>query len=175
MFLKDLSNQRFGKLTALSRDTTKPKGSGCFAYWICRCDCGNIVSVRGDHLRNHTTSSCGCLNSLGEEKISQILQQLSFNYKTQYTFPDLKGDEALLRFDFAIFQGQQIILIEYQGQQHYRPWGNEDEKRFIKRQEYDKKKQDYCKKNCIPLIEITYKDFDKLSKTFLLNKIKEVI
>lgn len=175
IFLKDLTNQRFGRLTVLKRDLDKPKGKGCFAYWSCKCDCGNIVSIRGDHLRNNTTSSCGCLNSTGEEKITQLLQKLNLNYKTQYTFPDLKGDNQLLRFDFAIFKNTQTILIEYQGEQHYRPWGNESEQRFVKRQEYDEKKRKYCNENQIPFIEITYKDFNQLDENFLLNKISEVI
>ena len=175
MFLKDLSKQRFGKLIVLNRDLNKPKGKGKFAYWNCKCDCGNLISVRGDHLRNGTTSSCGCLNSVGEEKITSILQKLKINYKTQYTFPDLKGEEQLLRFDFAIFQDNKVILIEYQGQQHYQPWGNENQERFIKRQKYDKKKKEYCIRNNICFIEITYKDFDKINEEYLLNKLKEVI
>lgn len=28
--------------------------------WRCRCECGNEVIVRGDHLRNEDTTSCGC-------------------------------------------------------------------------------------------------------------------
>lgn len=56
----DLTNQRFGKLTVLSRniDITVQGGD---PQWICQCDCGNIVSVRSYQLRQQRTQSCGCL------------------------------------------------------------------------------------------------------------------
>lgn len=114
LFLKDLTNQTFGRLVVLERDNTKPSGQGQFAYWRCKCSCGNIVSVRTDHLRDGSTCSCGCLNSAGEEKISKILQEHNIEYKTQYEFQDLKGDYNNLRFDFAIFHNHKLLgLIEF--------------------------------------------------------------
>lgn len=44
--LIDLTGQRFGKLTVLKRDYSKKGGT----YWICQCDCGNIISTRKDTL-----------------------------------------------------------------------------------------------------------------------------
>jgi hypothetical protein len=32
------------------------------SHWICRCNCGVVKSVRRDHLENHRTRSCGCVN-----------------------------------------------------------------------------------------------------------------
>lgn len=58
---KDLTGQRFGKLTVLHRDDSKPKSHG--VYWACRCDCGNEVSVISQSLTNGDTKSCGCLKS----------------------------------------------------------------------------------------------------------------
>lgn len=174
IFLKDLTNQRFGKLKVLKRDLTKPQGKACFAYWICQCDCGNICSVRGDHLRNSTTQSCGCLNSKGEEKINKILKENNIFFKTQYTFNDLKK-ENLLRFDFAIFKnGKLVYLIEYQGEQHYIPYHFDTQERFEKRLEYDNAKKEYCKQNHIPLIIIPYTDFDKIDIQYLNKKYQEV-
>lgn len=174
MFLDDLTGQLFGRLTVLERDTSKPMGKNCFAYWKCKCKCGNIVSVRGDHLRNKTTSSCGCLNSQGEETITTILQQNHVDYTTQYEFDDLKGDFNNLRFDFAIFNNNNLYcLIEYQGQQHTKPWGNETIERFNKRQEYDQKKRNYCQKHNIKLVEIPYTDLSKLNWEYLKEKIYE--
>lgn len=176
LFLKDLTNQTFGRLTVIERDTSKLMGKENFAYWLCKCQCGNIVSVRGDHLRNGTTQSCGCLNSSGEEQISKLLQSNNIQYRTQFKFNDLKGDFNCLRFDFAIFDEKGILkgLIEFQGSQHFKKWGNETIERFQKRLEYDKKKKDYCKSNNIPLIEINYEEQDNLQE-ILLKKLEEVL
>jgi hypothetical protein len=50
--------ERFGRLTVLRQDTDgAQRGS---LRWLCRCDCGQIRSIRGSDLRNYTRS-CGCL------------------------------------------------------------------------------------------------------------------
>lgn len=56
--LNDLTGQKYNRLTVIRRDTSKPKG----VYWICKCDCGNTVSVRAYNLTSGSTKSCGCLN-----------------------------------------------------------------------------------------------------------------
>lgn len=54
---KDISGQKFGRLTALYRlRNTKRK-----TYWLCVCDCGNFKEVRYDMLQNGHTRSCNCL------------------------------------------------------------------------------------------------------------------
>lgn len=169
--LLDLSGQTFGRLKVIERDLSKPMGKSCPVYWKCKCECGNIVSVRSDHLRDKTTSSCGCLNSSGEELITKILQDNNISYKTQFEFQDLKGDYNCLRFDFAIFENNSLqYLIEFQGSQHYKKWGCESQERFEKRLEYDQKKRDYCKNNNIKLIEIPYTDYEILSWEYLQYK-----
>ena len=57
---KDLSGQRFGRLVALSKGK---KDKASHQYWICKCDCGNIVEINSDNLRRGLTQSCGCLHS----------------------------------------------------------------------------------------------------------------
>ena len=53
----DLSNQKFGRLTALKVDETRKSS---YPYWICQCECGKIKSIRSDHLRHGRTKTCGC-------------------------------------------------------------------------------------------------------------------
>ena len=53
----DISNQRFGRLTAINYSYTK-NGR---AYWNCKCDCGNYKDISTKDLRRGTIRSCGCL------------------------------------------------------------------------------------------------------------------
>lgn len=57
---KDLTNQRFGRLIALEKGK---KDTAQHQFWICQCDCGNIVEINSDNLRRGLTKSCGCLHS----------------------------------------------------------------------------------------------------------------
>jgi len=56
--LKDLTGQRFGRLTVVRRVVGEDGKNNC---WECRCDCGNICICRQTNLRSGTTKSCGCL------------------------------------------------------------------------------------------------------------------
>lgn len=53
----DLIDQRFGRLTVVSR--LEPRGKR--TRWLCKCDCGTQCSADTQSLRNGQKSSCGCL------------------------------------------------------------------------------------------------------------------
>lgn len=55
--IKDLSGQRFGRLTALRRLNKK---IGTSYAWLCRCDCGKETEVSANALLSGSTKSCGC-------------------------------------------------------------------------------------------------------------------
>lgn len=52
--LKDLTGLKFGKLLVIKRV------EGKCTPWLCLCDCGNEIVVRGTNLRSGNTTSCGC-------------------------------------------------------------------------------------------------------------------
>lgn len=54
---KDISGQKFGRLTAINCQTKNRK-----TYWNCICECGKITSVQLSSLVSGTTKSCGCLH-----------------------------------------------------------------------------------------------------------------
>ena len=58
--IKDLTNQRFGKLTALY-PTNKRQGN--HVIWHCRCDCGNEKDVAAPRLTMGLATCCGCETS----------------------------------------------------------------------------------------------------------------
>lgn len=55
----DLTGTRFGRLVVERRDPDKKNDK---PWWVCRCDCGETVSIRGASLRAGKSKSCGCLH-----------------------------------------------------------------------------------------------------------------
>lgn len=68
MVLIDLEDKRFGRLVVLKRHKT----IGKHPSWLCKCDCGNEATVRGDHLRNELIRSCGCLEEENRNKGANV-------------------------------------------------------------------------------------------------------
>lgn len=139
-------------------------------YWNVRCQCGREYAVSATVIKRGQ-SSCGCEKSNGELKVSKILQSLNIDFVQQYTFNDLYGNSKPLSFDFYL--SFKNILIEYQGQQHYKPvefFGGKEQ--FITQQRYDNLKREYCKTHNIKLIEIPYWDYDKIDEDYLQALLK---
>ena len=59
----DETGKRFGRLVVLKRsDHRINSAKDKRIHWVCKCDCGKIVDVRGASLRIGRTRSCGCLH-----------------------------------------------------------------------------------------------------------------
>ena len=54
----DESGKRFGKLTVIKENPNRSNDGR--VMWDCVCDCGNLTTIRGKHLRSGHTQSCGC-------------------------------------------------------------------------------------------------------------------
>lgn len=57
--IRDVTGQKFGRLTARSRLGLR----GHHSYWVCVCDCGKTTEVSLSNLTRGEVSSCGCLNT----------------------------------------------------------------------------------------------------------------
>ena len=173
----DETGNKYGKLTVLSY---VGKNSDNRFLWLCQCDCGNLKITTSKSLHSGLCQSCGCLKSKGEQKIQSLLQELKCNFKTQFSFANLRDyskDSPLpLYFDFAIFDTENKLtgLIEYQGEQHYfdeykkmhcAPWYNDLELQELHKR--DLLKKEYCQLNNIPLVEIKYTDYNKLNLEYI--------
>ena len=83
---KDLTGERYGRLLVLKRDFTKCNKSR-HTFWICKCDCGETVSINETSLQNGDTKSCGCLNRELASKRSYI----TFKDQKKEKHPRWKG------------------------------------------------------------------------------------
>lgn len=169
---KDMTGQTFGYLYFIEPDEEETlRRKGGHLYWKCKClNCGKEVSVNGYEARAGHTISCGCsCSSRGEILIRNFLDNNNYQYKEQYSFSDLYGNNKPLKFDFAIFNNEKIFtLIEFQGEQHYVAkdfFGGEE--RLKQQQEYDQKKRDYCKNNNIKLLEIPYTEIENIDNILI--------
>lgn len=160
-------NRRFGKLTVIKRveGTKKSKAP----RYLCKCDCGGFTTTTGNCLKTGHTKSCGCLGSRGEAAIHQFCFNNNIDFIPQYKDERLK-DKGILRFDTKIFyNNKDFFLCEFQGIQHYyvvrwnEKWTDEEAIEHFKIvQRRDELKRQFCKENNIRLLEISYKDINKI-------------
>lgn len=137
--------------------------------------CGKRYIALISHVKQGRNCHCGCQKekhiSKGERKIKRLLEQSKIIFESEKRFKDCK-DYRYLPFDFYL--PDYNCCIEYDGRQHYESiqyfGGNEE---FIKRQQHDNIKNQYCKDNNIKLIRIPYWDYDKLNEEYLLKLINE--
>lgn len=74
-FVKDLRQQRFGRLIALEPLEKRIRGGVC---WLCQCDCGNRIECNASDLQRHPNKSCGCLK---KEQAKEVwLNNLMYQY-----------------------------------------------------------------------------------------------
>lgn len=155
----DLTNQKFGRLTA--KYPTDKRISGC-VVWHCECECGGVKDVPSVRLIKGATRSCGCLVSLGEENVRNLLEKNNRKYISHWHHDSCRFNDTgyLAEFDFYIIDGDYII--EFDGIQHFKIHGWNTEERFKYVQEHDDFKNQWCRENNIPLIRIPYWKLDTL-------------
>ena len=167
--IKDVTGQTIGNFTVLR--IAREKSDNRTIKWQCRCNlCGNKeVYASISNLKKQ--ESCGCLHeSKGNNKIKEILTKNNILFIQEKRFNDLrfKDTNYLARFDFYL--PDYNTIIEYDGRQHFIQ-GNgvfDNEKKFVKTQEHDNIKNEYCKQNNIILIRIPYTHFNDIELKDLL-------
>lgn len=165
---KDLTGLVFEKLTVIE-DTGKVDNQRRH-FWLCQCECGNLIEVRDNSLTSGNTKSCGCHYSKGEAIIQNILQENNIKYEKEKTFEDLKGQKGwALRYDFYLPDYNR--LIEYDGEQHFGFTGNgwDTEENYQKVQQSDNLKNAYAKEHDIALVRIPYTEKSNITLDSLLN------
>ncbi len=117
---------------------------------------GDFKQTPNHHLRGQGCPKCK--QTSGEQIIRQILENININFKCEYYINNPYSNHNF-RVDFYININNQSYIIEYNGEQHYKPikhFGGE-----IKYYEQVKRDNDlrlYCETNNIKLLEIKYSD-----------------
>ena len=135
------------------------------------CETCESKFSQNNHLQSHIKICTGELNcSAGEFKIMKVLADLEMekneNYLYDTSFWNVK-DKSLLRWDFIVNYNENPVVIEYDGEQHFRPvrFGGsieQAEQRHDNVKRRDKIKDDHCLANNIPILRIPYWDFDNI-------------
>ena len=90
--------------------------------------CGTIFDLVVNNVNRNNSNCPKCrVKSLGELKIKEILRKYEIDYDCQHRFDDCRHIYPL-PFDFSIFKrGNLKLLVEYDGEQHYRGWSGLDD------------------------------------------------
>ncbi|MCU5501766.1 hypothetical protein OCB09_00070 [Bacillus cereus] len=147
----------------------------------CQCENGHIFFTLPSNLLQGKW--CGeCRMSHGERAIEYYLKKNKIPFMKQFTFDDLKGDVRHLSFDFAVLDDNDnlIYLIEYDGEQHFRPLRHSRNKeanleKFHRTVRNDELKNAYCLRNCIPLIRISFFDVDERRLDNLYRDVENIL
>ena len=123
---------------------------------------GSFYTTPDSHL-NMKSGCPKCNISFGEREIEKWLNENNIEFKKEHMYSDLLGTRlGKLRFDFFIKKCN--LLIEYDGQQHFKPieqfGGEEYLKRLII---HDNMKNEYAKVNKINLLRIGYSEIKNIN------------
>lgn len=123
-----------------------------------------ICPKHGDFLiepSKHYNAGCGCkqcFESSGEKLVNSILTILKIPFEREKIIENPYNNHNF-RVDFYFELNREIYIIEYNGEQHYRPinlFGGEH--RFQIQTIRDEDLRKYCKENNINLLEIKYSE-----------------
>lgn len=147
--IKDISGQKFGRLTAIKRIGSNKYGN---SIWFCQCQCGDKTEALLSSLQDGNTRSCGCLHhdklmernwkhGAGRKKDRPRLYSIWANMKSRCYNPEASG--------YEYYGGRGIsICEEWEDFRNFRKWAKANgyqDGLEIDRIDND---GDYCPENC---------------------------
>lgn len=134
-----------------------------------RHKCGFIWKAKPTSVLSGRSHCPKCSKGIshGEAKIKKYLDNQKIQYIPQWERM-IKGH--FLFFDF--FLPKDNLVIEFQGEQHYKSvdWFGGEEA-FQTRKKYDGYKKDWCKENNIILLEISYRDINRIEEILKVQRL----
>lgn len=142
--------------------------------------CENIWKATPDKILNKKTGCPKCSIGKSERNVMNIIEtKIQYNYFEHHV--EFKSTSIKYVPDFYLEVEDHKIVIEYQGEQHYKPVcfnGMAKEKaelNFEKQKIRDTNFRKYCKDNGMYLIEVSYKIKEKEIYNFIHSSICEIL
>lgn len=149
----NLKDQRSGRLVAKERLDKKKHG---VYVWLCECECGNTIEVRGDMFKSKNVTSCGCYRD--ELFVKSSLKNCVGKTKIQYVSGTQKDREDNQNGLLGVYidkrrtSNQYFSKVRFQGKLYYLGYTSTPEeahRRYIEtreklRQEFQKEHPEYA-------------------------------
>lgn len=178
---KDITGFKSGFLIAIEPTEKRIKYGEKGSYVVWKCQCLNPIhkeevfcEATTVQITHKYKNSCGCIKSIGEARIIELLSNSNIFFEKEKTFQNCKNINGnFYRFDFYV---NNKYLIEYDGIQHFsESHGWNDIKALEKTKNNDELKNKWCKENNIPLIRIPYTHLNELCIEDLLLETSQFI
>ncbi|SDJ19587.1 hypothetical protein [Natribacillus halophilus] len=121
----DLANKRYGKLKVVKQSDAVDGRT----TWLCDCDCGNQVIVKGVYLTTGETKSCGCLK--GDQEQENLRQQYD-NKRVDGVVKPLFKDKEPRKDSTTGFRGVTKYYTRSSNELRYKAWITVKGKRYFK-------------------------------------------
>lgn len=93
----DITGKKFGRLLVL--EETLDRKIGGSVIWKCLCDCGNVINVRSNSLRDKHTISCGCYS---KELVKNRMKKLGIDSLKHGHYKNKKSSYTIISWQCMI-------------------------------------------------------------------------
>jgi Zn finger protein HypA/HybF involved in hydrogenase expression len=137
-------------------------------------DCGNIFGISLSNFRkNRGCPICNRINSQesrGTKLITEWLTKNNFDFSREVSIDGCKYKKRL-RFDYVVYkENGELLLIEYDGEQHFKPFMYGEEALRLQKIK-DSIKNSFCNKKRLNLLRIKYDQISKIDEILKENLI----
>ena len=144
------------------------KNKFCKSILHLKCACGNEYQAIWSTFANSKVFRCQRC-SKKQSKYAFLTEEYfkakHIVYDKEYSFDDCKSISKLF-FDFAVFIDNNLILIEVDGQYHFKDYYGDLKLQLLR----DEIKNQYCESHNIPLVRIPYWEYKEENYKKILDK-----
>lgn len=115
--LRDITGQKFGRLTVLH--PLEQRDDGGSVIWHCRCDCGNEIDVSYNRLVYGNQKSCGCRKREHDQQLQELLTYVDGTLLDLIRSRKLPRDNTTGCKGVYLVKGRYQAKIVFQKKQYY--------------------------------------------------------